>query len=57
MNIEQKIKELKAKKESILEIIKSKDFTVDDIIYYGSELQDLSLVINELELIQMTSIS
>ena len=49
MDIEQRIKELREDQESILEIIKNKDFTVDNVIYYGKELERISIRIDELD--------
>jgi len=49
MDIKQRIKELKEEQKSILEIIKNKDITVDNVIYYGKELEQRSIRIDELD--------
>ena len=49
--IEERIKDLRFQQKKILDRIKNRNFTVDVIINYGKELERLSIMISELDLL------
>ena len=49
--IEERIKDLRCQQKEILDIIKNRNFTVDVIINYGKNLERLSIMISELDLL------